>query len=206
MIKINKMMKEIYDCYDMCRVSMVQAINDETIIIMGNDVPLDIEEIIQKYEYKYEEERYTILNGETFKHYEVFRMLQKEIDKKLQDNKYDWKARSKLAEKFLEENTIVEIVVLTLTPYSLQKLYEDWVEEEKHYHYLTVKDLIARLQKTDQDAIIAIEDQEYGGYEPMEYCEDPMHIHKVRECPDCNNGCCDHCEGREMFERKIVSF
>lgn len=206
MLKIEKMMKEIYKCHDMWRIKMIQAIDNETIIIIGDDVPLDIEEIIQKYEYEYEQERYTILNGETFGHYEVFSMLRKEIDEKLQDNKYDWNARRKLTDKFLEENTIVEIIVLTLIPYSLQKVYEDWIEEEKHYHYLTVKDLIARLQKTDQDAIVAIEDQEYGGYELMKYCEDPMYVRKVRECPDCTNGCCDHCEGREMFERKIISF
>ena len=78
------------------------------------------------------------------------------------------------------------------------------VDKDLSMWCIPVGDLIKRLEKTDQDAIIALEDREWGGYEPLEYSEEPMHISKRRECPDCHNGCCEHCTGREIFERKYI--
>ena len=207
---INEIINKIHKCEDMEKMEFIEAIDDETIIFkcIWSDIPLDVSDIIQASEYKiYDEERYMIINGETFTEYEGDRFIDKETKVKELDKKYGWDLRrhGDLYRKYLEENDVIaHIMVIKIKPYSLEAIYNEWVEEEKHYHYLTVKDLIKRLEKTDQDAIIALEDREWGGYEPLEYSEEPMHISKRRECPDCHNGCCEHCTGREIFERKYI--
>lgn len=205
MLKIQQIIDKIHHCEDMEKLDFIEAIDDETILFkcIWQDVPLDVEDIIQASEYKiYDEQRYVIINGETFDQYEGHQFIDEQNKKR---EGYDWWSNNYYKE-FLEENDVVHVMAIKIKPYSLETIYHEWIEEEKHYHYLTVKDLIKRLKKTDQDAIIALEDREWGGYEPLEYSKESMHVSKRRECPDCDNGCCNHCTGREMFEKKYVIF
>lgn len=212
MIKTQQIVDKIHECEDMEKMEFIQAVDDETIIFkcIWDGIPIDVEDIIQASEYKiYDEERYMLINGDTFTAYEGHKFINKEsgIDKTNKKYGYDSQRGYKLYQQYCEENDVIHhIMVIKLKPYSLQSVYNEWIEEEKNCHYLTTKDLIKILEKSDQDAIIAIENQEWGGFEPLEYSDKPMRIHKSRDCPDCTNGCCNHCQGREIFERKYIIF
>lgn len=200
---INKIVDEIQNSQSEMRYKeSIMAIDFETIVIVNGEISWDAEEIIKNNGYHiYQSNEYHLFNDDVYDEESIIKKqydLRNEFGHELGYRKfYEWIHQS--------HKTIKEVKI-EKDDFYLQKLYEEYKEEEEQGDYLTVRDLIKRLQKTDQDAFVVIEDQEWGGYHPLYNSDEPMHIVITRECPDCNHGCCSKCKGREIFEKKNVVF
>ena len=205
---INKIVDEIHnEKYTMAHIESVTAIDFETIIIVNGDIDWTIEDIIKDNGYHiYESETYTIINDISYSRDDL-------NEKRFEfDKKFGYElGYQKMREWIHQPHKTVKEIKIEKDDFYLQKLYKKFQKQQKNANYLTVKDLIKRLEQTDQDAYVVIEDQEWGGYHSLYNDDDddddkPMEIITVRSCPDCNRGCCHKCKGREIFNKKLLSF
>lgn len=199
MIKIEQIVDKMHRCEDMWEIKMVEAVDNETIILIGdNDVPLDMQQIIHESNYRiYDDERYMIINGETFNHYDGMQFIKKQNEKR---EGYDW-WRNDYYKEFLEENdVIIDILVIKLKPSAdINKMYIEWKKKCEERKGFTVKKLIEELEKFDPNSIVYGVDYEYGPY-----CIKEINEKINRGCPDCNERHCTRCNNRKMFERKYI--
>ena len=200
---INKIVNEIQnDKYIMKHIENIVAIDFETIVIVNGNISWSIEDIIKDNRYYiYENNKYTIINGKIYN--------RRDLDYKQYElhNKFGHEEAYKRWYEFIHQpHTIIREIKIQKDDFYLKQLYKKYQKEEKEENYLTVKDLIKRLQKSDQNARVVIEDQEWGGYHPLYNSDSPMETITIRDCPDCSRGCCNKCPGREMFDEKLLSF
>lgn len=198
-LEMQQIIDKIHKCEDMWRIQMINAVDDETIIMIGDDdVPLDMQQIIHESNYRiYDSERYMIINGEIFYYYDGMKFITKQNKKR---EGYDW-WKNDYYEEFLKENDVItDILVVKIEPSSdINKMYIEWKKECKKQRGFTVKELIKELEKFDPDSIVYGIDYEYGPYHVKEISEKTN-----RECPDCSEKHCTECNNRKMFERKYI--
>lgn len=207
---INKIVDEIHnEKYTMKHLESVQAIDFETIVIINGSVDWSIEDILKDNGYRiYKTNEYKIINGEVCDEEDIYKK-QYEIRQESDDHEIGYR---KFREWYKPSKTIVEIKI-EKDDFYLNKIYKKWKIEQNANKYVQVKDLIKKLKTFNQDAIIGIEDQEFGGfytfwkYELEDDEDDDNRIiraKKQRDCPDCNRGCCRHCKSRENFTKECV--
>lgn len=203
MLKIEKIVDEIHsEKYTMKHLENVQAIDFETIVIVGsNDISWTIEDIIKEHRYRiYKKREFTIIDDEVYRNRDIDRK-QHEFWKEFGDGI----GYKKFREWIYTSKKVMEIKIEP-DEFYLKQLYKKYQESNSKEKYLKVKDLICRLQKSDQEAYVVIEDQEYGDYHSLYKSDEPMTITTTRDCPDCNRGCCHKCKGREIFDKRMVVF
>lgn len=200
---INKIIDEIHsEKYTMKHIEAVMAIDFETIVIIGSsDISWTIEDIIKEHRYHiYKTRKFTIIDDEVYRNRDIDRK-QYEFWQEFGDGI----GYQKFIEWIYLSKKVMEIKIEP-DEFYLKQLHKKYQEANSRDKYLKVKDLIKRLQKSDQEAYVVIEDQEYGGYHSLYKSDKPMDITTIRDCPDCNRGCCHKCPGREIFNKKLLSF
>ena len=200
---IQKIVDEIHnEKYTMKHLESVQAIDFETIVIIGGTTDWEIQDILKHHKYHiYKTNEYKIIDGEVCDEETIY-LKQREIRDKSEDHESGYREFM----EWLEPHKTITEIKIEPNQFYLQKMYKKWKEEQNEAEELRVKDLIKRLQKTDQNAFVVVEDQEWGGYYSLYQSDEPMKVTTTRDCPDCNRGCCSRCPDREMFERKMVVF
>ena len=218
MLKIEKIVDEIHsEKYTMKHLENVQAIDFETIVIVGSgSINRTIEDIIKEYRYHiYEKREFTIIDDEVYRNRDIDRK-QYEFWKEFGDGI----GYQKFREWIYPSKKVMEIKIES-DEFYLRNMYQQWKKEEektesdKNNAHVKVKDVIEELQKFDPNLIIGFTDHEYGGFDtirkyqwdPEDEDEDYSMLPKIKtiyDCPDCNRGCCSHCDGREIFKKKFL--